>query len=136
MTTWIVIRDGWSSTGRARRRVRPRVVVEGERIRSVGTEDVDAVVPCGADPLVVDPARGSVMPGLIDAHCHMTYGESWTQEEQDLYTSVESRTLRARGTSGVLRAGVTSISQPGGSYYIGVRHARGHRRAGWSTGRG
>ena len=35
------------------------------------------------------------MPGLIDAHCHMTFGESMTQEEQDIYTSVEGRTLRA-----------------------------------------
>ena len=35
------------------------------------------------------------MPGLIDAHCHMTYGESMTQEEQDIFTGVEGRTLRA-----------------------------------------
>jgi imidazolonepropionase-like amidohydrolase len=61
------------------------------------------------------------MPGLIDAHCHMTYGESRAQEEMDLYTGVELRTLiAAANAKKVLRAGVTSISQPGGSYYIGV----------------
>ncbi len=62
------------------------------------------------------------MPGLIDAHCHMTYGESCTQEEQDLYTSVESRDA-AGGVERCKRCcgpGVTSLSQPGGSYYIGV----------------
>nr|WP_277350272.1 amidohydrolase family protein [Nonomuraea sp. FMUSA5-5] len=67
-------------------------------------------------------ARGTyICPGLIDMHCHMTYGESNTQEEQDLYTSVELRTLiAAANLRKVLRAGFTTISQPGGSYYIGV----------------
>ena len=61
------------------------------------------------------------MPGLIDAHCHMTYGESMTQEEQDIFTSVEGRTLRAAwNVQKVLAAGVTGLSQPGGSYFIGV----------------
>ena len=61
------------------------------------------------------------MPGLIDAHCHLTYGESLTQEEQDLYTSPESRTLIAAwNVSKMLSAGVTSFCEPGGSYYIGV----------------
>jgi imidazolonepropionase-like amidohydrolase len=51
----------------------------------------------------------------------MTYGESRTEEEIDLYTSPELRTLKAAfHAQKVLRAGVTGISQPGGSYYIGV----------------
>jgi imidazolonepropionase-like amidohydrolase len=71
--------------------------------------------------LVIDGTAKTVMPGLIDAHCHMTYGESMAQEEQDLYTSVESRTLRsAWNLKKVLYSGVTGISQPGGSYFIGV----------------
>jgi imidazolonepropionase-like amidohydrolase len=98
------------------------VLIEGERISALGDEsDLRARVPRG-EPLTVADFRGRyLMPGLIDAHCHMTYGDSYTQEEQDLYTSVESRTLRAAWNARrVLRAGVTSISQPGGSYYIGV----------------
>jgi imidazolonepropionase-like amidohydrolase len=51
----------------------------------------------------------------------MTYGESRSEEEIDLYTSPELRTLKAAfNAQKVLRAGVTGISQPGGSYYIGV----------------
>ena len=70
---------------------------------------------------VIDGTGKTVMPGLIDAHCHMTYGESMTQEEQDIFTSVEGRTLRAAwNVQKVLAAGVTGISQPGGSYFIGV----------------
>jgi imidazolonepropionase-like amidohydrolase len=69
----------------------------------------------------IDGTGKTVMPGLIDAHCHMTYGESMTQEEQDIFTSVEGRTLRAAwNVQKVLSAGVTGISQPGGSYFIGV----------------
>jgi imidazolonepropionase-like amidohydrolase len=97
------------------------VLVKDNRIHAVGAGASRDSVPRG-DPLQLIDARGkSVMPGLIDVHCHMTYGESRTQEEQDLYTSVESRTLRAAWNARkVLRAGVTGISQPGGSYYIGV----------------
>lgn len=100
------------------------LLVEGERIRANGAaDDLRALVPRASQASMVEiDGRGRVlMPGLIDAHCHMTYGDSLSQEEQDIYTSVESRTLRAAFNSQrVLRAGVTSISQPGGSWYIGV----------------
>lgn len=100
------------------------VLIEAGHIKALGPEaELRAMVPReSVGSLKVTDARGRyLMPGLIDAHCHMTYGDSYTQEEQDLYTSVESRTLRAAwNVKRVLRAGVTSISQPGGSYYIGV----------------
>ena len=70
---------------------------------------------------MIDASGKVVMPGLIDAHCHLTYGESKTQEDQDLYTSVESKTLAAaHNVVRMLDAGVTSFCEPGGSYYIGV----------------
>jgi imidazolonepropionase-like amidohydrolase len=43
------------------------IVVDGDRIVSVGT----AAPPAGAE--VVDLSRFTVVPGLIDAHTHMTY---------------------------------------------------------------
>ena len=77
----------------------------------------------------LDASGLTVMPGLIDAHCHMTYGEANTEEEIDLYTTHELRTLIAAANAAkVLRAGVTSISQPGGSYYIGVGLREGIKR--------
>src|SRR5215470_16501033 len=97
------------------------VLVRNDRIYAVGAEANRDNVPRGDLLQVIDAGGRCVMPGLIDVHCHMTYGESRTQEEQDLYTSVEGRTLRAAWNARkVLRAGVTAISQPGGSYYIGV----------------
>ena len=97
------------------------VVIEGNRIASVSAADRSDNGSVAFDSTVIDGAGKIVMPGLIDAHCHMTYGESLTQEEQDIWTSVEGRTLRsAWNVQKVLAAGVTGISQPGGSYFIGV----------------
>ncbi len=95
------------------------ILIEEGCISSIS--DSEASPPERGDAKVVDVSGKTVLPGLIDVHCHLTYGESRAQEEQDLYTSVESRTLRAAWNARkLLRAGVTSISQPGGSYYIGV----------------
>jgi imidazolonepropionase-like amidohydrolase len=96
------------------------VVVEGNRITRVAPTG-DELPPADPAWTCVPGVGKTVMPGLIDAHCHMTYGESLTQEEQDIFTSVEGRTLRAAwNVQKVLAAGVTGISQPGGSYFIGV----------------
>jgi imidazolonepropionase-like amidohydrolase len=97
------------------------VVVEGNRIERVSPAGRNGDAPADSAVTVIDGTGKTVMPGLIDAHCHMTYGESLTQEEQDIFTSVEGRTLRAAwNVQKVLAAGVTGISQPGGSYFIGV----------------
>jgi imidazolonepropionase-like amidohydrolase len=124
-TTWTLISNAAVVDGTRAEPTQPTcVLIEGDRIKALGPEDeLRALVPREASgSLTVTDARGRyLMPGLIDGHCHMTYGDSYTQEEQDLYTSVESRTLRAAwNVKRVLRAGVTSLSQPGGSYYIGV----------------
>lgn len=96
------------------------VVVQGNRIAAVGASN-STDFDLDRDVIRIDGRGKTVMPGLIDAHCHMTYGESFTQEEQDIFTSVEGRTLRAAwNVQKVLAAGVTGISQPGGSYFIGV----------------
>ena len=119
---WLLIKNGnvLDATG-APVRIGDSVLARDNLIHSVGP-DVDAdMVPRGEPVVTIDAAGKTVMPGLIDAHCHMTYGESRTEEEIDLYTSAELRTLKAAfNAQKVLRAGVTGISQPGGSYYIGV----------------
>jgi imidazolonepropionase-like amidohydrolase len=122
LNSWILI-DGATvidGTGGSAKPDTP-VLVKGNRIAAVGAGATADAVPRG-EPLEVINAQGkTVMPGLIDAHCHISFGNTRTQEEQDLYTSVELRTLRsAVNAERVLRAGVTGFSQPGGSYYIGV----------------
>jgi imidazolonepropionase-like amidohydrolase len=62
---------------------------------------------------------GSVMPGIVDAHVHVSFGEAQSEEENALYTPVEYRSmLAAWNVRKVLRAGVTSICDPASTYNI------------------
>jgi imidazolonepropionase-like amidohydrolase len=105
------------------------VIIRGNQIVKVDDNALPGLLIPTENVQVIDAAGLTVMPGLIDVHCHMTYGEAKTEEEIDLYTSHELRTLiAAANAEKVLRAGVTSISQPGGSYYIGVGVREGINR--------
>src|SRR3981189_1900154 len=119
---WLLIENGTVIDGDANP---PRsdcaVLVRNARIVKMGAVDREADVPRGAQLTVIDARGKTGMPGLIDIHCHMTYGLARTEEEITSYTPPELRTLiDAANVEKVLAAGVTSISQPGGSYYIGV----------------
>ena len=97
------------------------VFIRDNHIFSVGAVPDGPDIPPREKMFRIDARGMTVMPGLIDIHCHMTYGEARYEEEIDLYTSPERRTLIAAANARkVLRSGVTSISQPGGSYFIGV----------------
>ena len=66
------------------------VLIEGNRIARLSRRVAAGHENLPAEVRRIDGAGKTVMPGLIDAHCHMTYGESLTQEEQDIFTSVEA----------------------------------------------
>lgn len=95
------------------------VVVEGERISWVGkTQDLPAHYNENEYTLIDLPGR-SIMPGLIDGHTHISFGESRSEEENALYTPVEFRTAKALYYSKkVLQAGVTSAFDAATSYNI------------------
>ncbi len=121
-SSWLLIEHGTVIDGAANpAQPDTAVLVKDNYIVAVGADATRAAVPRGETLTVIDATGKSVLPGMIDAHCHMTYGEARTEEEIDLYTSHELRTLIAAwNMKKVLRGGVTSISQPGGSYFIGV----------------
>lgn len=126
---WLRIHGGTVIDGTGQPPKLADVLVRNNRIVAVGTDALPGEVPPPEGIESIDATGMTVMPGLIDVHCHMTYGESKTEEEIDLYTGHELRTLiAAANAEKVLRAGVTSISQPGGSYYIGVGIREGIRR--------
>ncbi|MXY10313.1 MAG: amidohydrolase family protein [Acidimicrobiaceae bacterium] len=122
MASWILISGGSVIDGTGAEPVDScSVLVKDDEIVAVGVDVGDEQVPRGEPVARVDATGKTVMPGLIDAHCHTSFGETRMQEEQDLYTSHELRTLRsAWNVTKVLRSGVTGISDPGGSYFIGV----------------
>ena len=91
------------------------VVIDGELIAWVGPspelpnefrdEGIPAIAAGGA----------TVMPGLIDGHMHISFGEPHTEEELYIYTPSPYRAIRAAANAEkVLLAGVTSACDPGG----------------------
>src|SRR5262249_13855635 len=77
---------------------------------------------------VIDAAGQWIMPGRIDAHCHLSYGYPVIKGEGKGVgtTRPEFSTLKsARSVQKVLRSGVTGISVPGGTWFtdVGVRDA-------------
>ncbi|MBI2772432.1 MAG: amidohydrolase family protein [Burkholderiales bacterium] len=95
--------------------------LDGERIGEICAGDGPVKpLPPGAR-IACDASGRTVMPGLVDAHCHISYGVARGIEEQDLFGSAEYRAIRGvYHARTVLQAGVTSFSDPGGSWYVGV----------------
>ena len=122
MSVWLLIEVDQVIDGSGASPTKGAVLTCDNTIAAVGpSEELLKQVPRGEETTRLTAEGCTVMPGLIDAHCHMTFGEARTEEEIDLYTSVEMRTLiAANNLQKVLRAGVTSISDAGGTFYIGV----------------
>jgi imidazolonepropionase-like amidohydrolase len=95
------------------------VVFEDERIVWVGKR---AALPApfgGAQYRQISLAGRSILPGLIDGHTHISFGEARSEEELALYTPVEYRTLKAAmNARKVLQAGVTSAFDAATTYNI------------------
>ena len=91
------------------------VVIDGELIAWAGPADeLPADLAVESAP-VIDVGGATVMPGLIDAHMHISFGEPQTEEELYIYTPPAYRAVRAAADAEkVLLAGVTSACDPGG----------------------
>ena len=109
--------DGMSSTPVER----ASVLVSGERIAAVGDEaDRQARLLPPGSLLEFDATGRTILPGLIDAHCHIGFGDATHRENFYFYTSPESAALRAAFLARrVLRAGITTICDPIGVHGIG-----------------
>jgi len=125
----LVIRNGNLIDGSGHPTARnDAIVIEGNRIKSVGALPGDIQLADRANVEVLDAAGQWIMPGLIDAHCHVSYGYPLIKGEGKGKgtTRPEFSTLKsARSVQKVLRSGVTSISVPGGTWFtdVGVRDA-------------
>ena len=92
------------------------IVVEGNRISHVGHVE-ESMRPVSPDDRTIDATGKFILPGLIDAHCHISLHQGALPGVK--YTSsAEFCTLWAAHAIGrVLRAGVTSIAVPGGKWF-------------------
>lgn len=97
------------------------VVVRGEKIAWVGPESAMPKEYVREDAVRLGGRGYSVMPGLIDGHLHISFGESRSEEELAIHTPVEYRTLKAAYfAKKVVRAGVTSAFDAACTYNIAV----------------
>ena len=95
------------------------VLIEGDRIVAVGK---NLVVEKSSEREVrrVDATGLTVMPGLIDAHTHITLGEPRTNDELFMHRDpATAAILAAYNVRKVLRAGVTSMFDVDGIFNIG-----------------
>jgi len=95
------------------------VVVRGQRIIAVGT---GAAIP--ADSTIIDLGDATLMPGIIDAHTHITYDhvDDWAQGfyEGMLRFPVEQSLHAARNAKVTLQAGVTTVREVGAADFIDI----------------
>lgn len=95
------------------------VVVEGDRIAWVGEAAATPDEYLAAGYAEVDTSGRTVIPGLVDGHMHISFGEAASEEELSIYTPAEYRSIRAAvDAEKALLAGVTSSCDPGGPYQV------------------
>src|SRR4051812_42880995 len=98
------------------------VVVDGQRISRVG-----GAVPAGAE--VIDLGDVTLLPGLIDAHTHLTFesGPSWYRDTMDtlLRWPAEQAQYAAEYARRTLDAGFTTVRDLGSTEFldVGLRNA-------------
>jgi imidazolonepropionase-like amidohydrolase len=94
--------------------------VQDDRVAAVWTGPRSTQLESPADE-TIDLAGKTILPGLIDAHCHISYGEGKTAEEIDVYGGAEWAAVRAVWNARkVLESGVTSICDPGSTWNVAV----------------
>ena len=94
------------------------------RLTFVGPEEAAPVR--GMGDRLIDHSSGFVMPGLIDVHTHLAYGNAKSEEDIDLYAPLEFRALRGMFfAQKVAAAGYTAICSPGdaGQISLSIRNA-------------
>src|SRR6266581_2092262 len=101
------------------------LVFDGDgRLSYVGAE-AGAPRRAKADRLI-DHSGHFVMPGMIDVHTHLAYGNAKSEEDIDLYSPMEFRALRGMFfAQKVAASGYTAICSPGdaGQISLSIRNA-------------
>ena len=92
------------------------VLVEGSRIRQVGVER-EVVVAEGATVEEYDYPTGTLLPGLIDVHCHFNYLGDGTHTDDVMAIPDDILLMRSMATARThLESGVTTARETGAKH--------------------
>src|SRR6266852_6614287 len=120
------VRCGSLFTGREDESLsRAALVFDDEGAIAYAGPAADAPRRARADKLI-DHSTSFVMPGLIDVHTHLAYGNAKSEEDIDLYSPLEFRALRGMFfAQKVAASGYTAICSPGdaGQVSLSIRNA-------------
>ena len=112
----IVIKNGRIIDGLGNAASSGDILIVGDKIDSVGL-NIDAP----AEAQVIDAAGKTVMPGLIDAHCHITFDEPNSNDEMFFHRREGlSALVAAQNAQKLLRAGVTGFFDADSIFDVGV----------------
>jgi imidazolonepropionase-like amidohydrolase len=92
------------------------IVIEGDKIVSVGPA---AAVKAVANERMINLPNATVLPGLIDAHTHLTSNPSFGYESLAISVPREAL-IGARNARVTLEAGITTVRNVGASGYTDV----------------
>ena len=92
------------------------IVIEGDKIVSVGTGNLIKAAP---DARVIDLPDATVMPGMIDAHTHLTFNPQFGYEMLGISVPREAL-IGARNARVTLDAGFTTVRNVGARGYSDI----------------
>jgi imidazolonepropionase-like amidohydrolase len=104
------------------------MIIEGNRIKEIGPLSEDLLHGDRNDMEIIDATGKWIMPGLIDGHCHLSFGFpqiSGGPSTRGTTSPGFSAIRAARNAQQVLRTGVTSVAVPGGTWFndVAIRDA-------------
>jgi imidazolonepropionase-like amidohydrolase len=120
------VRCGQLFTGAEDEAIRDGMLVFDTDGRIAYTGDEAAAPKRARGDRLIDHSKHFVMPGLIDVHTHLAYGNAKSEEDIDLYSPMEFRTLRGMFfAQKCAAAGYTAICSPGdaGQISLSIRNA-------------
>jgi len=97
------------------------VVIDGERIKEIGTAERRATIPAGAR--VIDGKGRFVIPGLIDAHVHLVHLADRTHVTGDEFLPL----FLAAGVTSVRSAGDAIVAETGVAHFAASHPDRSPR---------
>lgn len=96
------------------------VLIQGDRIAAVGAE-ADNQAARQNDLKRIDASGCTVMPGLIDGHCHVSFDEPNSNDELFFHRRQGlAAIIAARNARTILQSGVTGIMDADSIYEIGI----------------